>query len=280
MIEVNNLSKQYGELLAIQNVSFRVKKGDILGFLGPNGAGKTTTMRIITGYIPATQGTVTVAGYDVFASPMEVKKRIGYLPEIPPLYQDMTVSSYLDFVARIKEIPKKQIKTSMDEALEKCGLTEVYERVIDQLSKGFKQRVGIAQAIIHKPEVLILDEPTIGLDPKQIIEIRSLIKSLAGEQTIILSTHILQEVTMVCDRVIIIDRGKIVIDDTLRNLTEGDKGQIFVQLSNPDKNVVSLTYGKTGDLFAISMYSEIFRSSDNGKTWRKTSFNIADFVQR
>jgi ABC-2 type transport system ATP-binding protein len=221
MIEVQHLTKRYGDIVAISNVSFRVASGQILGFLGPNGSGKTTTMRIITGFMPATSGTVKVADFDIFDDSFEVRKRIGYLPEHPPLYNDMTVLAYLRFVARIKGVPKAEIADALDRALTRCGLTDVTHRVTGHLSKGYRQRVGLAQAIIHNPVVLVLDEPTVGLDPQQIIEIRSLIKELAGAHTVILSTHILPEVAQVCEKVVIINAGRIVVEDMLANLTQG-----------------------------------------------------------
>ncbi|MCE2663894.1 MAG: ABC transporter ATP-binding protein [Microcystis sp. 53602_E8] len=211
MIEVEHLSKIYGSTAAISDVDFTVEKGEILGFLGPNGAGKTTTMRILSGYIPATTGTARIAGYDVHQQSLEVRRRIGYLPENPPLYPEMTVESFLDFVARIKGISSGDRKARVDLVLGKCQLLEKRKVIIRKLSKGYKQRVGIAQAIVHDPPVIILDEPTVGLDPKQIIEVRNLIKSLAGEHTIILSTHILPEVSITCDRATIINRGRIVL---------------------------------------------------------------------
>ena len=213
MIEVEHLSKIYGSTAAISDVDFTVKKGEILGFLGPNGAGKTTTMRILSGYIPATTGTARIAGYDVHQQSLEVRRRIGYLPENPPLYPEMTVESFLDFVARIKGISSGDRKARVDLVLSKCQLLEKRKVIIRKLSKGYKQRVGIAQAIVHDPPVIILDEPTVGLDPKQIIEVRNLIKSLAGEHTIILSTHILPEVSITCDRATIINRGRIVANN-------------------------------------------------------------------
>lgn len=219
MIEVHNLTKRYGDLVAIRDISFTAATGQVLGFLGPNGAGKTTTMRIITGFMPATSGTVKVAGYDIFDDSYEVRKRIGYLPETPPLYNDMTVIGYLRFVAKIRGIAKAEINDSVDRVLRTCGLTEVTDRVAGHLSKGYRQRVGLAQALIHNPAVLVLDEPTIGLDPRQIIEIRTLIRELAGERTVILSTHILPEVQQLCEKVVIINRGHIVIEDLLATLT-------------------------------------------------------------
>lgn len=209
MIEVNQLTKRYGTRTAIEDVSFRVEKGEVLAFLGPNGAGKSTTMRIITAFLPPTSGTATVAGYDTFDHPLEVKRRVGYLPETPPVYNEMTVGEYLGFVSRIKGVPKDRRRQSYARVVERCGLSEVSRRLIGNLSRGFRQRVGLAQALIHDPEVLILDEPTIGLDPKQIIEIRQLIRELAGEHTVVLSTHILQEATALCQRVIIIHEGRI-----------------------------------------------------------------------
>jgi ABC-2 type transport system ATP-binding protein len=222
MIEVEGLTKRYGDVTAIEDITFRVEKGEIVAFLGPNGAGKTTTMRVLTGFLPATEGKVAVCGFDVFDKPMEVKKRIGYLPEQPPVYNDMSVNEYLKFVAKIKGVPRAERSTAMERVIQRCALADVSHRIIGKLSKGYKQRVGLAQAMIHDPEVLILDEPTIGLDPKQIIEIRELIKSLSGAHTIILSTHILPEVTMICQRVLIISQGRIVADDTLENLTAQD----------------------------------------------------------
>lgn len=221
MIEVQQLTKRYGDLIAVSNISFSVDSGQILGFLGPNGSGKTTTMRIITGFMPATSGTVKVAGFDIFDDSFEARKRIGYLPENPPLYNDMTVTAYLRFVARIKGMRKAEIPDALDRVLLRCGLAKVTDRVTGHLSKGFRQRVGLAQAIIHNPQVLILDEPTVGLDPQQIIEIRALIKELAGAHTVVLSTHILPEVAQVCEKVVIISSGRVVMEDMLVNLTKG-----------------------------------------------------------
>ena len=222
MIEVANLCKRYGDLTAISDVSFSAADGQILGFLGPNGAGKTTTMRIITGFMPATSGTVRVDGFDVFEHSTEVRRRIGYLPENPPLYNDMSVAAYLRFVAKLKGLTRgADIAAALERVLETCGLTSVRERLLGHLSKGFRQRVGLAQALIHDPPVLVLDEPTIGLDPRQIIEIRGLIKTLGGKRTIVLSTHILPEVSQVCDKVVIINDGRIVVEDQLVNLTRG-----------------------------------------------------------
>jgi len=224
MIEVESLTKRYGRTTAVDGVSFRVERGEILGFLGPNGAGKTTTMRILTCYLPPTEGTARVAGYDVFSQPMEVKRRVGYLPESPPLYPDMSVREYLDFCSRIKGVPAKERTTRVAAAIEKCRVGDVRDKLIAKLSKGYRQRVGLAQAILHNPDVLILDEPTAGLDPKQIIETRELIRSLAGSHTVILSTHILPEVSMTCGRVVIINKGRVVAEDTPENLTRRLKG--------------------------------------------------------
>ncbi|MFZ0038761.1 MAG: ABC transporter ATP-binding protein [Candidatus Acidiferrales bacterium] len=226
---MQNLTKTFGERTAVDHISFTVNKGEILGFLGPNGAGKTTTMRILTGFLPATSGTAKIGGFDVFDDSIEVRRRIGYLPETPPLYTDMTVGAYLDFVTRIKNVPAEKRASRIDDALEKTNITDKRDELIKRLSRGYKQRVGIAQALVHDPDVIILDEPTVGLDPKQIIEVRHLIKGLAGNHTIILSTHILPEVSMTCDRVVIINRGKIAAVDTPANLTTQLKGAQHVR---------------------------------------------------
>ena len=218
MIEVAGLTKIYGNRAAVDGIGFSVSKGEILGFLGPNGAGKTTTMRILTGYVAPTSGTARVGGFDVQESPIEVKRRIGYLPEHPPLYTEMLVRPFLRFVASLRGVPRKEMNARVDRAIERCGLQPVAGRLIGNLSKGYQQRVGLAQAILHDPDVLILDEPTVGLDPSQIREIRQLIKSFAGEHTVILSTHILAEVTMTCNRVLIINEGKIAADETMERL--------------------------------------------------------------
>jgi ABC-2 type transport system ATP-binding protein len=224
MIEVENLTKRYGRHTAVDGVSFRVEKGEILGFLGPNGAGKTTTMRILTCYLPPTDGTARVAGYDVFQAPLEVKRRVGYIPETPPLYPDMTVRDFLGFCAKIKGVAAKERRAKIDDVIGKTRVGDVRDTLIGKLSKGYRQRVGLAQAILNNPEVLILDEPTAGLDPKQIIETRELIKGLGGEHTIILSTHILPEVSMTCGRVVIINKGRVVAEDTPENLTRRLQG--------------------------------------------------------
>jgi ABC-2 type transport system ATP-binding protein len=242
LIEVENLTKAYGPVTAVDHVSFSVNKGEILGFLGPNGAGKTTTMRILTGYMPATSGTARVAGFDVFTDSMEVRRHIGYLPEVPPVYPDMSVATYLDFVLRIKNIPADKRRARVDDALEKTSLVDRRDQLIKRLSRGYKQRVGLAQALVHDPDVIILDEPTVGLDPKQIIEVRHLIKNLAGNHTIILSTHILPEVSMTCDRVVIINKGKIAAVDTPRNLTTQLKSgqRIQIEAKAPEKALQEL----------------------------------------
>ena len=232
MIEVQHVSKRYGRVTAVDDVSFRVERGEILGFLGPNGAGKTTTMRILTGYMPATEGKAVVAGFDVFANPLDAKRRTGYLPETPPLYPDMTVREYLDFVSRIKGVPPAERKSRVTTVMQQTHVADMADRHCSKLSKGYRQRVGLAQALIHNPEVLILDEPTAGLDPKQIIETRQLIRSLAGNHTIVLSTHILPEVAQTCQRVVIINKGRVVAVDTPENLTARLTGAetMFVQL--------------------------------------------------
>jgi ABC-2 type transport system ATP-binding protein len=237
LIEVEDLTKAYGSVTAVDHVSFSVNKGEILGFLGPNGAGKTTTMRILTGYMPATSGTARIAGFDVFEDSLDVRRHIGYLPEVPPLYPDMTVEAYLDFVLRIKKVPTEKRRDRIADALAKTNLADKRVELIKRLSRGYKQRVGLAQALVHDPDVIILDEPTVGLDPKQIIEVRHLIKTLAGSHTIILSTHILPEVSMTCDRVVIIHKGKIAAVDTPQNLTAQLKGgqKIHLDLQAPEK---------------------------------------------
>jgi ABC-2 type transport system ATP-binding protein len=218
VIEVQHLTKRYGRVTAVDDVSFRVERGEILGFLGPNGAGKTTTMRILTGYMPATEGKAIVAGFDVFDQPIEAKRRTGYLPETPPLYPDLSVAEYLNFVAKIKGVPSRDRRARVQWVMGRTHVADMANRLCGKLSKGYKQRVGLAQALIHNPDVLILDEPTAGLDPKQIIETRALIKELAGNHTVILSTHILPEVAQTCQRVVIIAKGKVVAVDTPNNL--------------------------------------------------------------
>src|SRR5215469_7028868 len=236
MIKVEGLTKRYPRTVAVDNISFEVEKGQIVGFLGPNGAGKTTTMRVLTCFLPPTSGTANVAGFDVIEQPMEVKKRIGYLPETPPVYPDMEVAEYLVFTGRLKGIVSADIHRRVDEVMGRCAIGDVRNKLIGKLSKGYRQRVGLAQAIIHNPDVLILDEPTSGLDPKQIIEIRDLLRSLAGDHTIILSTHILTEVEQSCERVIIISNGKLVATDSVDNLTNRLRGSeaVAVELEATD----------------------------------------------
>ncbi len=219
MIEVRELTKRYGDRLAVDSVAFTAEKGQILGFLGPNGAGKSTTMRMLTGFLPPSSGQARVAGFDVTTQSDEVRRRIGYLPENPPLYPEMTVRSYLTFVARLKGLRRGQVRGACDDVIARMGLTTVAHRLLSHLSKGFRQRVGLAQALVHDPEVLVLDEPTIGLDPRQIIEIRSLIRGLSGNRTVILSTHILPEVSQICDKVVIINEGRVICEDSRENLT-------------------------------------------------------------
>ena len=235
MIEVQHLTKRYGPTTAVDDISFRVEKGEVLGFLGPNGAGKTTTMRVLTGYMPPSEGQAIVAGYDIFNQPIEAKRRTGYLPETPPLYPEMTVRDYLTFVAKIKGVGKRDRGARVNEVMERTRVADMGNRHCGKLSKGYRQRVGLAQALLHNPEVLILDEPTAGLDPKQIIETRRLIKELGGDHTIILSTHILPEVSQTCQRVVIINKGRVVAIDTPDNLTSRLRGSetLFVQVDAP-----------------------------------------------
>lgn len=230
MIEVSHLTKSYGDYRAVSDVSFSAQKGEIVGFLGPNGAGKTTTIRILATYLPPSSGSASIAGFDIVRQSDEVRKRIGYLPENPPLYPEMTVREYLSFIADIKGVPRSQKLERIDQVLERCFITDVRNKLCQHLSRGYRQRVGLAQAIIHDPEVIILDEPTSGLDPRQIIEIRQLIRSLGQSHTVLLSTHILPEVSMVCSKVVIINRGKVVIESSLTQLTrEKDLEQIFLE---------------------------------------------------
>lgn len=230
MIEVEGLSKKYARHVAVNNISFAVDKGDIVGFLGPNGAGKTTTMRILTCFMPPTAGRANVAGFDVFEQSFEVKKRIGYLPETPPIYPEMAVRDYLSFVAKLKNVAAGDVKSRVEQVMERCSVSDVRDKLISKLSKGYRQRVGLAQAIIHNPDVLILDEPTSGLDPKQITDTRDLIKGLAGDHTIILSTHILPEVEAICRKVVIINRGQLVATDSVERLKHA-RGANAVQVN-------------------------------------------------
>ena len=248
MIEVQHVTKRYGPLTAVDDISFRVERGEILGFLGPNGAGKTTTMRILTGYLPATEGRVQVAGFDVFEQPIEAKRRTGYLPETPPLYPEMTVAEYLRFVARISGVPASDRQARIGAAMERTAIADMADRYCGRLSKGYRQRVGLAQAILHNPDVLILDEPTAGLDPRQIIETRKLITELAGDHTIILSTHILPEVSQTCQRVVIINRGQVVAVDTPDNLTARLQGSqtLYLQVDTQGADPIPALEGLAG----------------------------------
>ncbi len=236
MITVKGLSKRYAHTVAVDDISFEVAKGQIVGFLGPNGAGKTTTMRILTCFLPPTSGTATVAGFDVLEQPMDVKRHIGYLPETPPVYPEMEVGEYLAFVGKLKGLSGATVGKRVDEVAERCAVADVKRKIIGKLSKGYRQRVGLAQAIIHNPDVLILDEPTAGLDPKQINETRDLIKSLGGDHTIILSTHILPEVEQTCEQVVIISKGKLVATDSVHNLQNRARGaeSMIVEVTGRD----------------------------------------------
>jgi ABC-2 type transport system ATP-binding protein len=246
MIKVEGLTKRYARNVAVDHISFQVEKGQIVGFLGPNGAGKTTTMRMLTCFMPPTDGSAEIAGFDVLENPMEVKKRIGYLPESPPVYPDMEVIEYLRFVARIKGLPKSSMAGRIDEVMQKCAVTDVRTKEIGKLSKGYRQRVGLAQAILHNPDVLVLDEPTSGLDPHQILETRELIRGLSGDHTIILSTHILPEVEATCERVIIIAKGRLVATDTVENLTKRLHGAQMVAVEvQPHDGSVSESFLST-----------------------------------
>lgn len=281
MIEIQNLTKTYGKIKAVDDISFTVEKGEILGFLGPNGAGKSTTMNILTGFISSTSGVVKVAGKDVLENPVEVKKHIGYLPEQPPLYMDMTVNEYLDFCANLKGVQPKDWKGQKKDIMELVKITHVSHRLIKNLSKGYKQRVGLAQALVGTPEVLVLDEPTVGLDPKQIIEIRNLIKALGKNHTIILSSHILPEVSAVCDRVVIINKGKIAAIDTPDNLSKAlaDFSRFTVTVAGPEnkvKDIISHIYGvkylETNTKIKDDEYSYVVEADKNIDV-RKPMFN-------
>ena len=266
VIDVQQLTKRYGPIVAVNDVSFRVEPGQILGFLGPNGAGKTTTMRVLTGYIPPTNGRAIVAGFDVFEQAVEAKRRTGYLPETPPLYPEMTVREYLTFVARINAIGSNQRRPRVDLAMDRTSIGDMANRHCGKLSKGYRQRVGLAQAILHNPDVLILDEPTAGLDPKQIIETRELIKGLAGDHTIILSTHILPEVAQTCERVVIINKGCVVAEDTPINLTNRLKGSETIHLEIDTGGA-----DPTAGLESVPGVTRIASGTDNGGEW---SFDV------
>jgi len=248
MITVKGLTKKYAHTTAVDHISFEVQKGQIVGFLGPNGAGKTTTMRMLTCFLNPTGGTATVAGFDILEQPMEVKKRIGYLPETPPVYQEMRISEYLSFVGQLKGLSGNELRSRVDYVCERCSVADVRNKLIGKLSKGYRQRVGLAQAIIHNPDVLILDEPTAGLDPKQINETRDLIKSLAGDHTIILSTHILPEVSQTCEQVIIINKGKIVATDSVSNLQ---------QRASSGESVLVEVAGRNGSLDPVAVQRKL-----------------------
>jgi ABC-2 type transport system ATP-binding protein len=260
LIEVNDLAKHYGETVAVEEVSFGVNKGSILGFLGPNGAGKTTTMRMLTCFLPPTSGSAKVAGFDVVEESMEVRRHIGYLPEQPPLYLDMTVKSYLRFIAKIKGIGNSSISNAIDETMEKTGISHHQNTVISHLSKGYKQRVGLAQALVHNPDVLILDEPTVGLDPKQIIEIREVIKGLAGNHTVILSTHILSEVSMTCDEIVIINKGRIAGQGTPESLIDQlkDGDVLRAVINGPTDGVLAMIRSIEGVLDVVNESEDIY----------------------
>ena len=266
MIEVQHLTKRYGPTTAVDDVSFRVERGEVLGFLGPNGAGKTTTMRVLTGYMPPSEGKAIVAGYDVLTQPIEAKRRTGYLPETPPLYPEMTVRDYLSFVAKIKGVPRSERRSRVGTVMERTRIADMANRHCAKLSKGYRQRVGLAQAIMHNPDVLILDEPTAGLDPKQINETRQLIKDLGGDHTVILSTHILPEVSQTCHRVVIINKGRVVAVDTPENLTARLRGSetMFVQVDAPGADVA-------GTLQSVPGVTQVAASDTRGTV---TSFEI------
>jgi ABC-2 type transport system ATP-binding protein len=276
VIEVQHLTKRYGPTTAVDDVSFRVERGEVLGFLGPNGAGKTTTMRVLTGYMPPTEGNAVVAGYDVLTQPIEAKRRTGYLPETPPLYPEMTVRDYLSFVARIKGVPRAERKARVNAVMERTRVGDMANRHCSKLSKGYRQRVGLAQAIMHNPDVLILDEPTAGLDPKQIIETRQLIKDLGGDHTVILSTHILPEVSQTCHRVVIINKGRVVAVDTPENLTARLRGSetMFVQVDAAGADVATalqaipgVTQVASGDVRGTVASFEV--NSESGRDVRR-----------
>ena len=289
MIEAENLTKIYGNTSVLRDVTFRVEPGQILGFLGPNGAGKTTTMRILTGYLPATEGTARVAGFDVHGDSIAVRKQIGYLPETPPLYPEMTVEGFLHFVARIKGVPSGDRRDRVQWAIQRCSIGEKQGLPIRKLSKGFRQRVGIAQAIVHNPPVIVLDEPTVGLDPRQIIEVRNLIKSLAGDHTIILSTHILPEVSMTCDRVAIINRGSLVATDTLENLTGvlGNQWRYTLEIAHGETPFLTeFVDGNEGEVPPEEVAPEINEAEvsdgevDEESAGPRPSWMLTDFAQQ
>ncbi len=257
MIDVQDLTKDYGSRRAISGITFKVERGEVLGFLGPNGAGKTTTMRIITGFMPPTSGTVTIAGYDVFSQSLEARRHVGYLPESVPLYTEMSVRGYLDFMAKIKGVPRSNRRAQVDRAMEATGVEDRARQLIGKLSKGYRQRVGLSQALLGEPDVLILDEPTVGLDPRQITEVRDLIKEIGREHAVILSTHILPEVSMVCSRVLIVDDGKEVAEDTPENLMRQLRGSEAVQVTvRGPRAAVMDTIRAVPHVLSVSLTSE------------------------
>jgi ABC-2 type transport system ATP-binding protein len=284
VIEVQHLTKRYGPTTAVDDVSFRVERGEVLGFLGPNGAGKTTTMRVLTGYMPPSEGKAIVAGYDVLTQPIEAKRRTGYLPETPPLYPEMTVRDYLSFVARIKGVPRAERKARVSNAMERTRVADMANRHCSKLSKGYRQRVGLAQALMHNPDVLILDEPTAGLDPKQIIETRQLIKDLGGDHTVILSTHILPEVSQTCHRVVIINKGRVVAVDTPENLTSRLRGSetMYVQVDAAGADVKTALEAVPGvtQVSAAETRGTISTFEVNSQTGRDVRRDLAATVVR
>lgn len=268
IIEVEKVSKKYGNFLAVDDISFTGEEGEIIAFLGPNGAGKTTTMRILTCFMPATEGTARIDGFDIFDDSLSVRERIGYLPETPPLYPDMTVQSYLKFVAELKDVERSTINAKVEKVIDECGLDEMRTRLISKLSKGYRQRVGIAQAIIHEPKVIILDEPTVGLDPNQVVEIRELIKNLSKDRTVLLSTHILSEAEMLCSKVVIIDKGKIVAQGSWSDLKQDlqDLHVIKIKLDEPTKEKISAIKSISGveeAKIAENGYIKVFCAKDS-----------------
>jgi ABC-2 type transport system ATP-binding protein len=283
MIEVKDLTKRYNQRTAVNGISFSVKKGEILGFLGPNGAGKSTTMKILSGFVPPSSGSATINGYDVVEQTLEAKASIGYLPENPPVYTGMDVQSYLEFAARLHLVPRAKVKIAVSDAMEKCGITEVRSRLIGNLSKGYRQRVGLAQAICHNPAVLILDEPTVGLDPKQIIDIRNLIRSLGGEHTVILSTHILPEVQATCNRVVVIDKGHVVAEDTLAGIAARMQSNVRLHLvsKNDPAKILGKLQGMQGitSVFSGKENSEFYVKLECGKGYDLRSQMAEFFVQ-
>jgi len=277
MITVKSLTKRYARTVAVDHISFEVQKGQIVGFLGPNGAGKTTTMRILTCFLPPTEGSANVAGFDVLEQPMEVKKRIGYLPESPPVYPEMEVREYLSFVGKLKGMSGPNLAKRVSEVADRCAIADVQNKLIGKLSKGYRQRVGLAQAIIHNPDVLVLDEPTAGLDPKQINETRDLIKSLAGDHTIILSTHILPEVEQTCEQVIIINKGKVVATDTVHNLQSRARGveTVLVEVAGRDSALDSKTVQQRLEMVSGVSRVVLRESHDN-----RSSFEVESLKDR